>query len=355
MLSGTGIPFACHRCGATLQPIICVRGRAVYFRAIIFLFLIVVLGGCAQDPDKVVVSVGRGLNAYSDGVDPNSSETRDYAVFYLPYAEMSALAKTKSKNLEFKGCPALNEANYPKDWTCIQGWHDEIPNTRFDESTLPVPGLGVSIWRRRDNRCELAVVFRGSDFDELADWKANLRGLLPFSLTKDQYDFVAGEFENVVARGGCGKKGSLVTVGHSLGAGLAQAAAFSNPAKYNPQVKYVFAFDPSPVTAWLEQTSDEVLERVRFLAIDRVYEVGEMLQAVRYVMQGFANPRVCQPRTRLVRFNRSPDWNPIREHGIDGLRKSFAELARNHVPRRNIRKLSEQKAQNCDFRDEVFR
>jgi pimeloyl-ACP methyl ester carboxylesterase len=194
------------------------------------------------------------------------------------------------------------------------------------------------VWKLRGT-CNVAVVFRGSDFTEWADWRANFRGLLLFTTAKDQYDYVSWNFENVVARAGCGRSGTLVTVGHSLGAGLAQAAAFSNSAERNPRVKYVFAFDPSPVTAWLEQRPDEILERARFLAVDRVYEVGEILQAVRFVMHGFANPRDCRPRVRLVRFNATTIGNLIYQHEIAVLRDNFARISgaeknirNNHAP-----------------------
>jgi pimeloyl-ACP methyl ester carboxylesterase len=292
--------------------------------AAIALLIAAAISGCAQDPNKVVISVGRDLNAFADGVRPDGNEARDYASLYLPYAEMSVLAKAES--LQPNGCPAPHLGKYLNGWRCVAGWHNEIPRTRSGQATWAVPGLGVSIWRYRGT-CNLAVVFRGSDFTEWEDWRANLRGLLPFSLTKDQYDYVSWGFENVVARAGCGQRGTLVTVGHSLGAGLAQAAAFSNSGKRNPRVKYVFAFDPSPVTAWLEQDPDKILERSRFLAVDRVYEVGEILQAVRFVLHGFANPRDCRPRVRLVRFNATTIGNLIYQHEIAVLRNNFARIS----------------------------
>jgi pimeloyl-ACP methyl ester carboxylesterase len=295
------------------------------YRLFVFLMLAAsgLLSGCAQDPNKVVISVGRGLNAFEDGVPPDGNEARDYATLYLPYAVMAELANGFDKNNslnEKSGCPVLSNQLYLANWRCIGGWMDEIPSDK-GSGTTPVPGLGVFLWQR--NGCDFAVVFRGTNPTELADWKANLRALLPFSLTEDQYDLVIKNVRYVLNPSRrCGSRRTVVMVGHSLGGGLAQAAAFATP-----DTRYVFAFDSSPVTTWTEQNAgaDHVPERN--LAIDRVYEVGEILQAVRFVLHGFSNPRSCQPRTRLVRFNYTRGWAPLGQHGIEALKKSFIDLS----------------------------
>lgn len=296
----------------------------------------------------MAISVGRGLNMPADGVPPNGNEARDFATFYLPYAVMAELANNFNGT---GGCPKLNwqdHKRYLAGWRCHSGWMDEIPGDEWP-GTWRVPGLGVFLWQR--NSCELAVVFRGTNFHELADWKSNLRWLLPFSITKDQYDYVQYGIKHVIAHAGCGGRRSVVMVGHSLGGGLAQVAAFATPG-----TKYVFAFDSSPVTGWLEQDPKTALENNKHLPVDRIYEVGEILQAARFVLQGFSNPRSCQPRTRLVRFNHKSGGSPVSQHGIEELKKSFIELSgatKTRGPIGDINRADGRlKARTCDFQDD---
>lgn len=350
--------------------------RQNVYRSFVFLALTIsgfLLSACAQDPNSVVISVGRGLNMPNDGAPADGNEVRDFAAFYLPYARMARLAYADEPYLVRAngGCPVLskltkrelasNEEQYQKHldldshfralsatgWRCVDGWFGAVPYDRVAHN--PAPGLAVYLWKRQSRgRCELAVAFRGTDSGDIHDWKANLRGLLPFSGTKDQYDSVKDSIRTIVERGRCGNP-KVVMVGHSLGAGLAQAAAYANP-----RTSYVFAFDSSPVTTWREQGA-RVLAEGEYLAVDRVYEVGEILQAVRYVLHGFSNPRVCQPRTRLVRFNFMAGWNPLGQHSMEELTRNLAARSvrvpgkRDPIPGNAD---GTKKAMDCDYRDE---
>jgi hypothetical protein len=348
---------------------IAVRSILKVFTASALLALVV--AGCAQDPKSVVISVGRGYNMPSDGVIPDGNEARDYAALYLPYARMARLAYVDRQYRNADGCPELSklknttleeekgqakehlllhaqltELNKHSTWRCKHGWYGVAP---YMDGLEPAPGFAAYVWT---NGCKVAVVFRGTDPKELADWQANLRGLLPITTRKDQYDHVHWSIAQMIAKAKVPCARRVVMVGHSLGAGLAQAAAFVTPG-----TEYVFAFDSSPITSLLELDEPEARLNQERLAIDRIYEVGEVLQAVRFVMHGFVNPRVCHPRVRLVRFNMTPGFNPFKQHKLEGLIDSFVRVAGNNPATLEVKKRvsGRKKALNCDFSDEVFR
>lgn len=329
------------------------------------------VAGCAQDSKSVVISVGRGLNMLSDENKPSGHEAKEYAAFYLQYARMARLAYVDEQYRLPNGCPDLTKLNdgalakggdqrakharlhthltelrnERSGWICRQGWYGEAPYGYHNE---PAPGFAAYVWTKG---CHVVVAFRGTDYKELADWQANLRALLPFVAAKDQYDHVQNSIEHIVSYAGCSRPRVMMT-GHSLGGGLAQAAGYSYPG-----TEYVIAFDSSPVTSLAELPEPFARKNQEHLAIDRVYEVGEILQGVRYVMHGFAAPRLCHPRVRLVRFNSVPGFNPLGQHGMEVLINSFVTLSGNRPATPEIvRRVSGRKrAVECDFTREVFR
>ena len=82
------------------------------------------------------------------------------------------------------------------------------------------------------------------------------------------------------------------------------------------------------------------------LGIDRVYEVGEILDVPRYFLGGFANPQPCNPRVRIVRFDTTRRGSAVDQHGIQALTHKMQELGRRGVP---ARAKEEHKTRNCNF------
>lgn len=337
----------------------------------IVIVTVVLAAGCAQDPDTVRINVGVGLISTT-----RADRAPDYAALYLPYSQMARIAYVDENRL-VSGCPKEdlldkafpNESSTQADdrlqlkrhladltaagWRCVAGWFNKIPS---GSRTLPAPGLAFYVWRSfSSNVCTVAIAYRGTDFTEFVDWQANLRWLTWFLPLHDQYDSVQESVRQAVDIGiaGCGRRVVRVhMVGHSLGGGLAQAAAYADK-----RSDYVFAFDSSPVTAFTGVPVDDVFAAQQGLAIDRIYETGEVLQGMRYFLQGFLNPRSCNPRVRLVRFNR---WTGslVNQHSIERLATELRTMTKGpgSLERGDPRRAyGAYKAATCDYLGEPFR
>src|SRR5262249_19745494 len=148
-------------------------------------------------------------------------------------------------------------------------------------------GLFFEVWESGSPATRVAVVFRGTD--GWSDWESNLRWFTRFiPFVEDQYHFVSRRVSEEVSarlagsRSRYGPAFELVTVGHSLGGGLAQHFAYAlRPATDVPRVSRVFAFDPSPVTGFYSVSRDVRDANKTGLRIDRIFEHGEVLAYVR--------------------------------------------------------------------------
>lgn len=313
------------------------------------------LGACATQP-RDQVEVGVGTQA------PISAKARDYAALYTPYAMMATAAYSDTPVLDKATlCPdttllakrtlAKDDNDYKfhftvrdwvhelkhRHWYCLSGVVGPLPcPPKLGKKCHPVDGLEYHVWRRmRGDRCaEVVIAFRGSDKNDLGDWVSNFRWLNRLALKFDQYSQVQDHITDVVRsikRNVCpGPDTQFVSAGHSLGGGLAQQAAY---AQADGSIKYVYAFDPSPVTGFFD-VSELVREHsTKGLGIDRAYEQGEILMLPRLIIENIFPPAECGPRIRSVRFNLL-HGAPASQHSIAALTKEMHKEGRGANPHR---------------------
>lgn len=302
------------------------------------------LSACASQPrEDAQIRIGIG--------ETKTEPATKYAALYAPYAMMATAAYTDQPVRNSQGCPdvarlglrayAASDDDFAFHGT-VRGWIRSLNQARWEchfghFGSLGCPtrnpdckasgGLEFHVWRRMDGGCrEVVVAFRGTDRRDAGDWQSNFRWLRRLSPRFDQYDQVREHMGRVVQqieRGGCnGTATRFVAVGHSLGGGLAQQAAYAHP-----KIRYVYAFDPSPVTGFFD-ISELLREKHMYrLGIDRTYESGEILALPRLILEDIYPPAACNPSVRTVRFNLLSGL-PASQHNMQQLAHQMHELAR---------------------------
>lgn len=216
---------------------------------------------------------------------------------------------------------------------------------------IPARGLSYQFWKRND--CSrIAIVFRGTDPTSFSDWYSNFRWVtrvLPFA---DEYDQVRQNIGRIIEEAEKMSKcpnANIFAIGHSLGGGLAQLAAYSHP-----RIKRVYAFDSSPVTAIYDLDQATVATNSKDLLIDRVYEKGEILSLPRKLTEIFFKPSECNPQVRTAEFNTitgvSFANNPIGQHSIDRLWAGLSGFASKAKARLKIPGLTNRNPTGCDIK-----
>jgi hypothetical protein len=315
------------------------------------------VSACAQKREEVAVGVGTSFYKYKDA--------KPYAALYKPYAEMAAVAYSNPQFLDGRGCPdpkkfadpkLVDSTNTAEDNALMAGWLADLKkNWRCESGHVGpygckagtprcVEGLEYHVWRRG---CREAVIaFRGTDFNEIGDWLSNFRWFVSRSLF-DQYDQVQDAVPHIidaVYRPGC-RPSTIIATGHSLGGGLAQHAAYADS-----RIGYVYAFDPSPVTAFFAIPFPERSVATRRLGVDRIYQSGEILSLPRYLASGVFPSSPCQPRVRIVRFSTVLDASLIERHRIRNMTKGLSDLSAPPPPVTERQKPTGfANARNCDF------
>ena len=300
------------------------------------------LGACASRPDQVDVRVGIDF--------PQVEPSNNYAALYTPYAMMATSAYAEANVLTPNYCPDIGRlgVRQPGDsdetfafnktvrgwiaylnrggWHCRFGVAGNLPcPPRLGPDCKPVGGLGFHVWRRmQGGTCREAVIaFRGTDRNDRGDWTSNFRFLYRLAPRFDQYDQVRTHIRRVVRQikqSGC-NGALLVATGHSLGGGLAQQAAYADGT-----IRYVYAFDSSPVTGIFDVSAILRERNVQGLGIDRAYEAGEILVLPRILIENIVPPLPCSPRTRTVRFNFLMG-SPVAHHNMSELTAKMREAA----------------------------
>jgi hypothetical protein len=306
-----------------------------------------------------------GAREISEGYSP------DLARYYAPYALQAAAAYNEGTSfkpdeplpvsvLEFSEERIVERATkYVQAWrfqfghegylTCFESDADcENTIRTADRRTVSIgTGPAFHVWARavspektRVACSEVSIAFRGTS--SFPDWISNGRGLpligtyllAPFA--DDHYRQLRRNVGAIIKKittldcyrraKSVGSRVQIVSVGHSLGGGLAQLAALANPVR--PRVSKVFACDPSPVTG-----ADLVEHRIRSrnsngLEIDRIFQSGEVLERFRQYRQEFPpSSSACNPFVRNVRFGafRSAPGRVL--HNMQALSREMVRMA----------------------------
>ena len=299
----------------------------------------------AQSPDQVVQQT-EGQDNYSQKqkAGPTAARVLPYALLaeqsYDPGVyTMHRMAPRAAGCIsdDAQQCDALGNsrraAAWLKQWRYI--WSCDGPEdckVRTPGRSEPVGGLGVQVWARKGAQCAEAVVaFRGTVGGNKGDWESNFHWILRAFPVYDQYDQVrdhVGDFIGHIERDRCYRAGptQITAVGHSLGGGLAQLAAYSDR-----RIRRVYAFDPSMVTGYYSVDPLHRDENVKGLHMERVYEHGEILAFGRYLMLQFIPLSPCNPRVVSVQFN-VIHGSPIAQHSLTDFDNGLLREARGYQP-----------------------
>jgi hypothetical protein len=268
--------------------------------------------------------------------DPQPAQA--FASEDLPYAWLSTAAygsptstKPDEKAKFTEGKAALGD-----QWFMWPDFRDADLQAKMDRVHLR-----AQVWEKQSDHL-IVVAFGGTVASNLNDWKANTHWAHPF--LEDEYTMAGDEFARAFAEE-LGRRMQqsgpeyrspvhLRSTGHSLGAGLAEKFAYSLPAaEYQiPRVEKVFAFDPSPVTTFLNTKGNVRKENKDGLEIDRIFERGEILAILRAMTAVFHAPSTVNPKVTQVRYNLFGDdrfglTNPIASHDIDKLARRLQLVA----------------------------
>ena len=199
-------------------------------------------------------------------------------------------------------------------------------------------GPAFQVWARthfphaaKDACSEVSIAFRGTE-GGLSDWISNLDPATHY-FTDDYYLQLRRNISAIIRKISsldCYKRAArrpqIVSVGHSLGGGLAQFAALAN--KSHPRIAKVFAFDPSPVTASSLIDKQTLLKNAKRLEIDRIYQTGEVLATLRKYYEQFPkSSSSCRPLVRTVTFDAWRGPNAVAMHGMAPLAAQIVQLS----------------------------
>ncbi len=222
--------------------------------------------------------------------------------------------------------------------TCIDADDVDCQNAYQNRGWALSSGPAFQVWARtrfphRDNEAcsEVSIAFRGTT-GSFGDWTSKGDQIVGWT-TDDYYHQLRRNIDAImkkVAALDCYRRArsrpQIVTVGHSLGGGLAQLAALATGPK-SPQVAKVFAFDPSPVTGYNLVDARLLKANARRLTIDRIHETGEVLSRFLSLDQQYPkSTSACDPLVRTVTVD-AFEGTAVQLHGIAPLAARLVQLS----------------------------
>jgi hypothetical protein len=218
----------------------------------------------------------------------------------------------------------LYPSRYLPRWKRVAGYSEGLVFPAKPSGRLTVPGLSYSVWEDTGSsgRARLALTFRGTDSGDWGDWYSNARWITRLNpATWDQYQQTHDLVTLVVPmlKKQFGPDVEIISVGHSLGGGLAQHAAYSSP-----DISTVFAFASSPVTGYRSLDPNENRNNRNGLQIFRINESGEVLANARWFRRKLGPLSTKNPTVYEIRFSfRQAFYKPgsrgdglVSQHGI---------------------------------------
>ena len=311
-----------------------------------------------QNPHQVIARTGDydNFDDYRKAPDDHS-RAGPVAARVLPYAVLAEQSEASKVYERGKAAPqpraCLGDESVPCDkadldrderrannllgrWRLISTCDGpEKCNTDSPHGLGRVDGLGVQIWVSRGAICREAIIaFRGTVPGSVGDWVSNFHWFIRALPVYDQYDQVRdniGRFVDEITKLDCFRDPGtrIVTLGHSLGGGLAQIAAYADH-----RVRRIYAFDPSPVTGYYSGGLTNRDANVAGLRSERIYEHGEILAYLRYFARQFVPPTPCDPRIVNLRFDLL-HGSPLDQHGIGDFTSALLRESRNDASERD--------------------
>jgi pimeloyl-ACP methyl ester carboxylesterase len=303
----------------------------------------------------------------------SASYAPKYSRYYAPYAIQAAAAYTDVASFNatraspqqpsldasdvrlavasLGGDAAVTEAatKYLQSWqyqfgsegylTCFESDPECLQKIRKDRFTFAIGGgPAFHVWartratQRAGAACsEVSIAFRGST-PATADWISNAAPVTGY-VADDYYRQLRRNIDAVIKKIttlDCYRraKTQIVTVGHSLGAGLAQFSPLAaNPAR--PRITKVFAFDPSPVTG-ASYVDAAVRSQNANVEIDIIYQNKEALEQLRSIQQRarsllrMAEP--ARPCVRTVVYDVFLPAGSVALHNMPGLAREMVGM-----------------------------
>lgn len=259
-------------------------------------------------------------------IDTDKSRTRSkaYANALAPFAAMSALAYEPDAKDTNTIEARLKLENFLT--TGLTPWEKL---TKFSPGpTAKEVGLAYEVWINMHLTPQVVVIaVRGTEFTQWQDWKSNLWWLTRFFTDKNQYRVgPSAEEVGLVFEYFKNTDTIFITTGHSLGGGVAQCLMYAFP-----QVSQCYAFNPSPITAFYDQSKDKRRSYSEKLPLPgfpshrtlRIYEKGEVLAYLRAQMRMFY---ALDDKIMEVRWDFDPKHDIIGNHGMLGLARNAVSV-----------------------------